>query len=362
MSNELTVKVDEAVAKSKEAAWAKFGRGIYTTELKLQAIAQDAILKIKLPTTIEEVKAAEEQLKELKKVKVGLEVGRKEITSRFDAKSSELMQPEKSLDPKILELNNAIISVKKAEQVRQQAEQNKTDEMKRVRENLQKQLADIDAACKTKILNQITKAYEYALNNNVKPADVQKHINACAGKFTAFDFTANPFEYKPVYITEAEYKAIEKELWVINADDHLANYQSELKAKFEFYEIEFNNKEAALQKSKEAETAAINKITDDKENKTIAATLESTATVLVGTSDVKALKKAYKIDMIETEENAMILLKAYFANMALCKDKLQVKKWFNFSVSNIVSALEKVKNNDNSFAPTGVIFTEIDKL
>jgi hypothetical protein len=66
--------------------------------------------------------------------------------------------------------------------------------------------------------------------------------------------------------------------------------------------------------------------------------------------------------LVETFENAMLLIASFLANKEKAKEKTTTKKWFSFSASNCISALEKLKNEDNNFAPNGVKFKEVDKL
>jgi plasmid replication initiation protein len=90
--------------------------------------------------------------------------------------------------------------------------------------------------------------------------------------------------------------------------------------------------------------------------------METQAAPLVVDSGVKALKKVYKVEMPETYDNAMLIMAAFLANSAKCREKTSTTKWFAFNATSAATALSRVKNDDNNFAPKGINFIEVDKL
>jgi hypothetical protein len=80
-------------------------------------------------------------------------------------------------------------------------------------------------------------------------------------------------------------------------------------------------------------------------------------------SGLKALKKAYEVDMPETFDSVMKIFSAFMANKQKCLEKVNIKKWFvSFNADSAAKALAKVKSDDNQFAPLGIVWKEVDKL
>jgi hypothetical protein len=359
----VNVVIDEAVAQAREVAWKKLGRGIYETELRLQAMAQRAINSIKIPKDITEVKAAEANLAQVKREQATIQEERLEITRRFDAKAAELKSIGDSMSGHILQLSNSIIKIKREDEERLRAEQARIIEVKNLRESILRNLADVTAGFERMIVEKVDTAYTFALNKSIAPGpELRKYLDSIAQRVTAMDFavTYAP-SFRIVYMKDEEYTALLKELWVIEVAQYVEKFRLRLTEKFALYEVAITDKKKALEFAAKEQADALSKIESDKINQQTAATLDSTAIVLE-TPDVRPLKRAYKINMPETEESAIKIQAAYIANYNLCRTKNRITKWFNFSVGNMITALEKVKNEDNNFNATGIIFAEEEKL
>lgn len=363
-NDNLPIHVDQAVLATKKEAWAKIGASVYESELKFQAWAQKVINAVKLPTTIQEVaQFGEESLKKLKKAQNEIEAARKEITDRVAVPMKRLMEPEKSFEPKIKELSDCILKIKKDYEAEQRKSALKETERKQITEAAKKHLADTIAFFKNKIIDQVSLAHKWALENNVTLDTVQEYVSKCSDKFKVTDFA-------PVYpgvsfslLTASEVEAIFKEHIVIDANEYIDSYRSQLKDKFEFYNVDFANKEQALEKNTMELIEQKQEVEGDKINQQLVASFETNAESLhdIG-SGVKALKKSYKVQMEENLANAMIIMTAFGANIDKCKEKLRLTKYFNLDIHKMAEALAKVKNDDNKFTVTGINFVEVETL
>lgn len=365
MSTEIQTKEQEEqeVLAKKGTAWSNFGQSLYIAENQLQARAQSLILKLKHPKTIEEVADSEKTLKEVKSEALKIDADRKQYTQRFDAVAARLMEPKKLLDEQTKAVEASIIAVKSDYAKKQKAEQDKVDELKRIKEYVLNAKAQVDLTFKNKIQETITKAYENALGaGNVSLNDVSEYLDVVKTRYNHASFTAELPNKTLIYATQEEYNAIADEFFTWSTQEYIDLFHNDLQAKFLDYGIALQNKKEALELSvkQEAEKAKQNAV--QAQNASVAAALETIAQPLMVTTEVKALKKSYEIDMPETIESVLTIMAAFSANINLCMPKLKVNKWFAFTPAQAGTALAKVKCDDNNFAPTGIKFKEIEKL
>jgi hypothetical protein len=354
----------QEIIEKKRKAWGELGASIYKAELELQVMAQSSLSKLEsLPNKIEDVQAAELTLKEVKAEQKKIEEKRKTITGPVQERLSQLMAPEKSFDVPVTEYQKAIITVKQQYEQEQKKKQLKQDEYKRIREQLIGAMANYEAEYKTKIHDKVNKYYEYALQN-IRPEQLEKFLQSASAKLTEADFT--PPRPNPVrsYHSAEEIQALINECFVVNPEDYVGMYVVELEKRFSDFAIAFNNKAEAIRIANEEKERKQLEIQQQQQNTVVAAQLDAftTTDMSVAPIGIKALKKCFKIDMPETEESAIRILSAYVANRSLCAGKVRITKWLNFSVSNAIVALQAVKNEDNNFNVTGLIWKEVEKL
>src|SRR5262245_24102987 len=111
MSN-LPQTTDPVIAKKQEA-WSKFAVALHNREAQLQLMAQKIVAKMVTPKTIDDIAEAEKTLKTAKTDLAILIESRKEVTSKLDAVTTRLMEPEKSLTEPIAIYTAKIIEIKK---------------------------------------------------------------------------------------------------------------------------------------------------------------------------------------------------------------------------------------------------------
>lgn len=363
MSNEIS-NIQEEVAKKREV-WATFGESIHKKELQLQALAQQSIQKLWTPTGIDQVKDAEDLLKELKSDKKKLEEERKPFTTRLNDVASRFMSPEKSLDEPIAKLSEAIILVKKKYEKDQEQVREKQAEIVRVRESLSIAKSNLEASFKKTIQEKISKAYSYALGDgNIHPAELKFYLEKCYAKVNEATISYEVPKHNCKYLLDAEISEIVSDVFIINRTALIEEYRNGLNEKFSDYEVAYNNKIESLAKSQREQAEKLRQIELENQNSKAAAQLDAFATpvsaeVSIG---VKALKKSYELDMPENVQSVISIMAAFAANLNLCLPKLKVNKWFAFTPAQAAIALSKVKCDDNNFQPTGIIFKEVDKL
>lgn len=362
-NNQTPVVIDKDILAAKKEAWSKIGEAFYTNEIQLQAESQAVILGIKTPTTIHEVtEFGEAELKKLKQAEKTITEKRKAITDRLRTPMERLSLPEKTFAKPIQELSAVILKIKQDHEADLAKVEKKNKELSSVREIAVKHLADATAHYKKKILDQITSSHKCALDENVTLDKIKEYVDKCANKFTLMDFTVSNPVITPIYATKEEVEAILSEVIVLDANNFIEQYRDDLKKKFEFYEIDFNNKEDAIKQSIIATQNATAEIVEEKNNQQMSATLEHLATPVFNTGTHKALKKKYQIQMTDDIKGAITIMAAFTANLSLCQPKLRIKSMLKLSVDQMATALEAVKNDDNGFSVTGINFVQIDKL
>jgi hypothetical protein len=364
MSTEIQkIEIDPLLLEQRKAGWARMGELVYTSELELQVMAQQPLLDLKLPTTIEEIVPAENKLKEIKAVQKSVENKRKELTAKFDDVSKRLMIPEKSLLEPIENLAKAIIVVKKEHEKIEAEKKAKEARIIKAKEFLLIEKARKEASLKESINILIDSAYTNALGSgNISLEALPDYLAQCKSGLNTKRFSPqNPLTEDELLVPEI--KALADSIWVFDTNYWLGIYHDELDKKFSDYEIALLNKVKALEISAKENEAKHAEIQAENRRKEVAAQLQSNATPILSEGPaIKALKKSYEVDMPETVESVMAIMGAFSANLNACLSELRVSKWFSFTPSQAAGALGKLKSKDNNFNPSGIIFKEVDKL
>ena len=354
-----------SLPEQKKEAWIKLATSVHVSELQLQARASAAINEITKPVNFEFVPEAEAKLKKLKQIKAEIEADRKVITTKLDGLSTRLMQPEKSLEEPIKNLTADIIAVKKRKEEADRLVQQKHEEVKRIVESVKNLIASSDYEFKSQIGIKVSLAYEHALGTDIKPEKLEEYLNKIKAKVGAADFQVNKpeiSEFNAKCVGPVEVQSLIEANFNTNPHAYVAIFQEELAEKFVDYATAYQNKADALALSVKQQAEKEAALKAEQENKAIAAKLEASSTEVTVNTGVKALKKSYEVDMVESMENAFLILSAFLANRDKCASKTSTKKWFSFGADSAAKALAKVKSDDNSFNPQGIIWKEVDKL
>jgi SLT domain-containing protein len=238
----------------------------------------------------------------------------------------------------------------------------KEAELKRMREQLSTVKANVEQQFMSKISNQCTHAFDYALKNDIAPTDLDEYLSKCANKFTVRDFTADPPALHPAYHDLTEINLLLDECFSWNAEHFVTYYKANLTTKFSDYSVAYENKQAALLKNQQEEAKRQQDLLNEKENKVVAAQIDANATNLqVDAPAVKALKKSYAVDLTENEASAAKIDAQFWANIHLTRSKVRAA-WFKLTIAQKAKALSDVKDDDNAFQPQGIVFKEVEKL
>jgi len=358
------VKTKSAMLIEKREAWGEMGVLVYESELELSARAQSSILKIKYPDSFEQIQNAEALLKEINSERIQLENDRKAITSKFDAVTARLMQPEKQLIEAHAKFKAKIIEVKELKEKADKAKQLHDEEIKATKQRILNYCAEINYKYTAMINNQVASAYEYALSNDIEPEALVDYLKKVRGKFTLATFVPEPPTLNVIHLDLTEVNLLLDENYKIDSGSYLKQYYDQLDEKFADYPVAYKNKKDALALSIKEAAEAQAKLEAEKSNAELAAKIAASAEPMrmSVSTPLKALKKSYEIEMEETQFNAMKIIQAYAANMVECDKHLNISKWFSVTPKQMATALAKVKNTDERFQPEGIVFKEISKL
>ena len=357
-----------AIVQQKQTAWSNYAVKLHNGEQSLQLTASEQVNKLsKLPTSIDQVPAAEETLKAAKVTRKALNTTRIELVGPMTAVLERLMLPEKSLDAPIQTMEASIIAIKKAEEQRKAQVQLKINEAKEIELHIQNKLAKYDADCKNYIETTCQKAYEYALGEgNITAKDHESYIEKVIesrGSVQKFAELMPRDTFEPKYHSFEEKAAIVEKFKPTEFNVFADMFKACIISKFINYDLAVQNKEVALARAQREADEQRQQIEREKATAEAMASISANATPLeIDATPTKALKQSFEVDMEENFENAMLILAAFTANVAKCKDKTTTKKWFGFSADSAAKALAKVKSDDNAFAPQGIKFKVVDKL
>jgi len=362
MSNITSINEQELATRAEQ--FKQFYGILYRTEIAISNRALQAVGGISFPETKEQLPEAEAALKSLQAVKTEIQAERKTITTKLDGLVSRLMQPEKSLEEPVKQLESAIIKVKKVIEAEEATKRAKEEERKRMIETIKNAAAQAESNFKTIILNKVNAAYIKALEDNIQVQSIDKYIDDVCNTITDSSFPLPKFNKAALYFSAEEVDALVSEHFNLDRSDYVALFAIELTNKFSDYEVAINNKEEAAKIAEQERLEEAAKIEAATQNAKMANKLESVAAAMPETPNLftKALKKSYEVDMSEDVQSALVIMAAFSANLDLCLPKLKINKWFSFTPTQAANALAKVKCDDNNFAPTGIIFKEIDKL
>lgn len=372
MSQELkkALPVDEAV-EAKRKAWGQVGVIFYSTEMALQLRA--GALKTKLATIPREPKdlaTAEATLKSVKQDRNALEEERKKITSRVQDAITRIMIPEKEVDQAIKDFETAIIAVKKKKKETDDKEENKKKELAAVAEKVRIYIANTNAEWLKYHAKLISDSYVAALNGiegkmaPVPPENIQAYVAKVKARVNIDNRTMQPPLIAAVINTQEDVDAeLKKHFTPMTAQEYVDGFVADMDLKYSDYELAWNDKEQALKMNEEE--VAENATAIDKQQSADVATagFQAMAVTMVSETTTKPLKELYALDMPETLESCKKIIHAYMLNAAKCDAQLRISKWFTgFGVKQMIAALEKIKNDDNNFNFTGLVWKTLDKL
>lgn len=355
------IKLTEEQQK-KFAVWGNFGLNLNKLHQEHALVASKAVKDNPKPESIKDIEKGEEGLKLVKAAIKQLSTNRIAQTEKLNTFLSKLIDPEKELKEHQAVLEAALINLKRMRD-EEAARLRKIEEAKiECKAHYNRELIRITTHCQNKVAELVNRVYEFCLNEDVKPSEISEKLPALIANVTELSFMVDVNNFQAGIVTSEFISQCRADAF--SDFDYLTfvlDFQNKAKEKFEDYEIAYINKSAAIERAKKEKAEAEAKAKREAEAASLVVNIHAKVEAQPQV-EYKGLKKSFEVDMDETPEAAAIILTAFFANIDLCKKKTTVKNWFNFSVSNAITALNKVKNEDDSFAFTGLKFKEVDKL
>lgn len=364
--SENQVQTTQQTEQEKSAVWGRMGVAIWKSELSLQATTQAIIAKLgTAPKEPKDLPAAEERLKIAKQEAAAQSESRLTVTKKLDAVISRMIKPEKDTQAAITEFTQEVIKVKKKKAEDDRLEEQKKEELKQITIKVKSYIANTNAAYLKEQNELLAVSYTHALEK-VAPEALPAYLQKVKARITVAKRTMPPPVFAPVYNTKEDIEAhIVSVFNPMSAQEYVDGFAADVDFKYSDYELAWNNKEQAAEINKET-AAEISLAIDQQQNIDVA--VAGFQGMSVGSPnvsvDTKPLKEEYKISMDETLASAKIIISAYMANAQKCDPNLgRVTKWLDgFGVKQMISALEKVKNNDNAFEFTGLKWKTVEKL
>jgi small-conductance mechanosensitive channel len=363
MSELLPAKIDPLIEQKKATAWSTFGVQLYRKEIQLQLLSQQIIAKLVTPQTPEQIQQAEQALATVKKDRDALIEQRKEKTEHFRNVTNRLMQPEKNIDTEIVKVEAALLKVKQQEKNKEKEKSDKEKELKAIAEQTRVYVADMHASILKALAKLINDAYKHALEIEKPVTDIPAFIEKVTARVNASTTTTPKpkpaFKFNTQEDVDAE---IEKNFSPWQTQQYIDGFKIDIEKKFFDWGNALKNKPLATELNDTEFTETVAAIDENKERETISAKLDNIAEAVTETAVGKPLKEEFTLDEPETIEQAIVIINAFTVNRALCIPEMRKIKPANIGVKQMISALEAVKNNDNNFAVTGLVFKKVDKL
>lgn len=358
------------IPEDKKQNWLIAAQKSFALDANLQ-VKQNAITATLavLPTesTTEAIAGYETTLKKTKQDIAELEMERKQFTAILDKITTNKMQYEKICKSAVTPYEAALLTCKLTHKKAAELAKAKTDEENSLREKFANHITSERARMETAIVNQIAATFEAALKTKMQPDLIAPYLAENADPFGVDFFKPAKYQQKLIYITKEEAAPILRAVHdanLIDAAAMLLAYQEALTEKFSFYSISLKNSEDAIELSKAEQAKTLAAIETESTNTQISNKLQATAVPLIVSSGVKtkALKTQCDIDMPDDKNTALTILAAFTANFAVCESKLRISIWSNLSVTQMRAALVAIKNDDEKFEVSGIIFKEGVKL
>lgn len=359
---QLTNLIDKEVENKKRVAWGGLGVQIYHSELSLQLVAQEISKKLITEIPTNKIADAEKALADVRTLYRALVESRKNVTSKLDAVTDRAMLPEKGVLAAIEKNVAEIIKAKKQQEEERKTQDNKDKELKQVAEKVRVYVADMHASYLNAQAKLLADSYKHALDKEIGMESLTEYLTKIKGRVTIASMTTPSPKIAAIFNTQEDVDAeILRNFIPWTAQKYVDGFQLDLKNKYSDWELALKNKETAAEISTKELAETIDAINDNKEQEVIGAKLDTFASP-VQESGVKELKRPYKIPEPETMDQAYTIMNAFIVNKKLCIPHLTKIKPVNFGIKQMMAALEGIKNNDENFAFTGLVFTQIEKL
>ncbi len=308
-------------------------------ELEVQALIKDI-------ATVKDLPKVQEALKQAKSVAAEAKEKRLYFTNALKTKLIDKLMEFESRNEALIadaakhELALRIEAAKKA-----QADAAKLRETEQYKAHIKNEYARVAATYALALEGRINFYYKQALQekkkNKVVLAEYLKMIKEELPNIEKVK--ANKFER--AYVTNDEAKAIIGEIDVPDYGMYLVAAQDLVDKKFQMYDEDMKNAEAAIAAQKiqeqQKEAQVQSQLTQDAALNNLVASSDS---FVIGGPKTATVKKNMVIVEENTTEWGLAVMTAFITNLSECQEKLLVKTWAKLTLAQMAAALTKVAN------------------
>lgn len=358
--------------QTKAGKMQQFSQQIFKFEVAESLHLSKLSASLKIPATTSDIPEAEKTLDWLKSEYKACEERTKEFTvplngviDRLNGYKKQLVDERTEKGRKVRSglipnLEAALLPLKQKEASDRALAQQRAQELHNFRLSCINGLNDAQAKAAMAIEQMKTAAYTHALEH-VAVVNIDAYRAACKQKVTATTFTLN----KPFHCNDLEKEKIINEVFAAwNPDSYAQQYHNELAPLFADFANAKENAAQAAQLQREQEFKNTMQVAETATAQKAAATIQAAATPTPSAATIatKELKTAWKVDMPDDWATVLQVMQAYSVCQAKVQDKLRVSSVFNLTIAQLMNALAAIKNDDQNFAPQGIIFTQVNKL
>jgi hypothetical protein len=270
---------------------------------------------------------------------------RKSFTNQIDRGIIQpLMAFEKRVDPKANELYQRLernsLALRKEEADRVARANQINQELASFKAHCTNEFFRCAAEYRASIRREITKQYEYWLNEGTAP-DMDKLRKALemvpvpsVGKFS------------PVLITKEQMTEVYQGIHKPNYETIFAEMMGELDGTFANFKSDLANKKQAIARQKDAEQLAAIQQQHQVAEETAINTLIATSEAVVITEPT--IKRTYTITVIESEAWAKAVMAGFITHLPHLAKYIRVKSWSKLSIGQMAEYLAKYANDTNT--------------
>ncbi len=346
------------MAEDKGKGWYKFGYDLALCEIDLSN--KILFLDPTLPKVINDLPAAEEELKSLKISFKEIQDRRKYYTGNFEKVSTRVMQPEKQVETFIATLSDAILKLKMKHEDEKKKTEARTRELQTFRQNTQLQYNQFIATCEKTVIDMIDSAYRNALEN-ISVQYYKAHVGMLKNQCTVDKFPMG----EPTNTDPDKLVIIKEVTSNFSAQTFIDKYYKLIDEKFSDFPTAKSQKDAALQIHTQQTTAAETDIEFNLEMDDVVAGLDANIqTVSTPSLYVKPLRKIWEVDMVvaNNQSNISHIMKAFMFNFVNCMAKCTRKDYGKIDIYSMMDMLAACKADDENFQPDKIIFNSKQSL
>ena len=365
MTTEIVRKTLEnsPAAEVRVSAWQSFLLDMFKCETEnlnsvISFLGDKSDIKEMLPSvsaeSIKKIQDLEDLLKSVRAASKKSEDSRKRFTSKLDEICSRMMIPEKTFSGFDLEIKNALIKIKEIEKKENDKKIARQKELSDFEKRREIAFNDELSALNTHVHLVISEAYSDAIDN-LEPSEIPSLINKIKGRLS-YGIPNSVWE-------DSEKQAIQDKITNRhNEDSFRLSVHEKIEAKFGNFEFDKQQKEIAKKRSEDEKIERVRQISEENQINNAFAEIKSSESTSVFSLGKKQLVKVFTIECEHTEENMVIISRAFFMNIKSCIKLYRGSDPFEISVNKMSALLCELKNQDDSFSIQGITFVEQSKL